>query len=549
MFSVAMAIATRTPPVPMTTPVRPSEIQTVAAIPRIQRALRPTATALRFGARELSFEELDRSSSRSANGLLHAGLNRGARVAILSQDSDEVFELLFGIAKAGCVMTGINWRLAAPEVQFILENGEVEALFVDRDRLSLALNLLDSLPDIRLVVCLGSNQLDTNSSGVESYCEWRDSQSEKDPEISIAPEDIFAQLYTSGTTGKPKGVRLAHRSFFAVVNSMAQAGDEWIGWNAEDVTLFNIPSFHIGGLWWAMTALRAGACAVILPVFDPAKVLECVPLFQVTKVCMVPAMIQMTLAENGSESVDWTSLKHLVYGGAPISKVLLERSNRVLDCDLIQIYGLTETGNTAICLRADDHARDELLSAAGRPYPGVELKIIDTAGEPVPCGTIGEVCLRSPANMVEYWKLPEATASTLRDGWVHTGDAGYVNDEGYLFICDRIKDMIISAGENVYPAEIESVLAAYPGIAEAAVIGVPDKRWGEKILGLLVRSEDEQGDAVRKRGVLAHCSAHLADFKVPVGLEFRKQLPRTASGKIKKAELRAPFWEGEGRNV
>jgi acyl-CoA synthetase (AMP-forming)/AMP-acid ligase II len=465
-------------------------------------------------------------------------------VALFAKDSLEVFELLFGIAKAGCVMTGINWRLAAPEVRFILEHGEVEALFVDADRFTVLEPILAELPRIRLIVVFGEE-----AAGSLHFAAWRDSQVRRDPELAIGPEDVFAQLYTSGTTGRPKGVLLANRSFFAVVASMRAVGDAWIGWSAKDVTLLNIPSFHIGGLWWVMTALAAGATGVVMPVFDPTRVHALVPRHRVTKVCMVPAMIQMVLAEPSAEVVDWSSLGHLVYGGAPIPKVLVERSLVVFGAELVQIYGLTETGNTAVCLRGEDHHEDALLFAAGRPYPGVELKVIDAAGSELEPLGVGEVCLRSPANMLGYWRNPEATEATLRDGWVHTGDAGYVDERGYLFIRDRIKDMIITAGENVYPAEIESVLASAAGVLEAAVIGVPHERWGESILALVVRTDDADGESLRKRSLLAHCREHLADFKVPAAIEFRGVLPRTPSGKIKKAELRAPHWEGRDRAV
>ncbi|MDG1498628.1 MAG: long-chain-fatty-acid--CoA ligase [Planctomycetota bacterium] len=509
----------------------------VASIPRIHGRLAPESAALTFGDKTTTFSQLDTQSNQIANGLIKAGLGIGARVAVLAMDSDDVFKLLFGIAKAGCVFTGINWRLAPAEIRYILENGEVEALFVDGDRHELGLELASEMPAIGLVQSL--DDLDN----------WLATQCTGDPDLPEDPERIFAQLYTSGTTGNPKGVRLANRSFFAVVKSMAAAGDPWIGWRPEDCTLFNIPSFHIGGLWWAMTTLAAGARGVVLPLFDARLVHELVPQFGVSKVCMVPAMIQMTLDEKGAETVDWASLKHLVYGGAPIPQVLLERAWETLDCELVQIYGLTETGNTAVCLRAEDHRHPGLLSAAGRPYPGVELKVIDSSGKPVPAHTIGEVCLRSPANMVEYWRMPEATAATLRDGWVHTGDAGYVDESGFLFICDRIKDMVISAGENIYPAEIESVLASFPGVREAAVLGIPHERWGEQVLALVVKTEDEAGANLRKRVLLDHCRGALADFKVPTRVEFRPPLPRTASGKIKKAELRAPYWEGRSRQV
>jgi acyl-CoA synthetase (AMP-forming)/AMP-acid ligase II len=521
------------------------ETHVVAEIPRFHAARRPDAMALTFEDRIVTFRELDAASSAIAQGLIAAGLEPGARIATFAKDSHETFELLFGIGKARGVVTGINWRLAAREVRYILEDGEVEALFVDAERVPMIAAMRADLPWLKLIVVLGDQpapELGPN------FAAWLAAQNPADPKLSLDREDVYAQLYTSGTTGNPKGVRLANRSFFAILASMRAVGDPWIGWTPDDIALHNVPTFHIAGLWWAMTALSNGAGGVIMPEFVPKEVHRLVPKFRVTKACLVPAMIQMTLAEPGVEDVDWDSLGHIVYGGSPIPKVLLKRSLEVFECGLAQIYGLTETGNTAVCLRPEDHAEDELLMAAGRPYPGVQMKIIDEAGNELGPGQIGEVCLHSPANMVEYWHLPEATAKTLIDGWIHTGDAGYTNERGYLFVCDRIKDMILCAAENIYPAEIESVLTAFPGVLEVAVIGIPDERWGESVHAILVPKPG--ADPIRKRALLAHCREHLADFKVPTSIEIRTEnLPRTPSGKIKKTILRKPYWEGRDRQV
>lgn len=520
------------------------EEQLVAEIPRFHAARRPDAMALTFEDTVVTFAELDAASSRIANGLLAAGLEPGARVATFAKDSHETFELLFGIAKAGGVVTGVNWRLAAREVRYILEDGEVEALFVDPARADMIAALRAELPRLELIVVLGAGDVSLGPR----FADWKADQDAADPRLPAHRDDVYAQLYTSGTTGNPKGVRLANRSFFAILASMRAVGDPWIGWTPDDIALHNVPTFHIAGLWWAMTALSNGAGGVIMPEFIPAEVHRLVPLHGVTKACLVPAMIQMTLAEPGAESVDWDTLDHIVYGGSPIPKVLLQRSLEVFECGLAQIYGLTETGNTAVCLRPEDHFEDELLTAAGRPYPGVQMKIIDADGGELGPGEIGEVCLHSPANMVEYWHLPDATAETLKDGWIHTGDAGYTNERGYLFVCDRLKDMILSAAENIYPAEIESVLTAFPGVLEAAVIGIPDERWGESVHAIVVPKEG--AEAPRKRALLAHCREHLADFKVPTSLDIRTEnLPRTPSGKIKKTVLREPFWAGRDRKV
>jgi acyl-CoA synthetase (AMP-forming)/AMP-acid ligase II len=257
-------------------------------------------------------------------------------------------------------------------------------------------------------------------------------------------------------------------------------------------------------------------------------------------------MLQVCLSEPDCAGTDFSSLRTIVYGGSPIPRPVLETALRTFGCGFAQIYGLTETGNTAVCLRPDDHLRPELHHAAGRPYPGVRIAIVDAEGRALGPGAIGEICIASPANMLGYWNRPEATAAVLRDGFVHTGDAGYVDAAGYVFVCDRLKDMICTAGENVYPAEVESVLCAHPAVAEAAVIGVPDERWGELVKAIVVL---RPGMAATAAELLAAARTQIADFKVPRSIDFASVLPRTPSGKIQKHVLREPYWAGRSRRV
>jgi long-chain acyl-CoA synthetase len=285
---------------------------------------------------------------------------------------------------------------------------------------------------------------------------------------------------------------------------------------------------------------------IVVGSFVAWQALELIQRHGVTKACMVPAMIQMLLAEPTCATTDFSTLEHMVYGGSPITRTCLTKAMERFGCGFAQIYGLTETGNTAVCLRPEDHGRDDLLKAAGRPYPNVRAKVVDASGNPLDTGEVGEVCLHSPANMVGYWKNPEATAQTLIDGWIHTGDAGHIDDEGYVFVSDRIKDMIICAGENIYPAEVESVLASHPAVLEAAVIGVPDERWGELVKAVVVL---RPGMSAPSAELLAHCRRDLADFKVPRSVDFTDALPRTPSGKVRKHILRKPYWEGRDRQV
>jgi acyl-CoA synthetase (AMP-forming)/AMP-acid ligase II len=524
---------------------QPTPDQVLGAIPRRGAQRWPTRIALQFGGRGTTFAELEQHTERVARALTDLGLVPGDRVAVLAPDSDHVYELILGCARVGVVSLGINWRLAPPEIDFILEDSGAKVLFVapgQRDKLSPA-----RLSSLRAEVLMEPME---GPGGLPwpTFPEWRDRAHGPAPQHQAQPDDVVVQMYTSGTTGLPKGVMLAHRSFFAIRRNLAAAGDPWIGWCPEDVSLLDIPAFHIAGVWWAMTSLDEGARLVILPQFVAKRVLESIEQERVTQVFMVPAMLQMLLSEHSCARTDFSSLKTIVYGGSPIPASLLQRSLETFRCGFAQIYGLTETGNTAVCLRPSDHQRleGEHVLAAGRPYPGVEIRIVDPSGNALPERQVGEIWIHSPANMVGYWKRPEATEETLLEGWIRTGDAGFLDERGYVFVNDRLKDMILYAGENVYPAEIESVLCAFPGVAEAAVIGIPDERWGERVLALIV---EKPGEKVPKPALLAHARAHLADFKVPKEVQIRGPLPRTPSGKIKKAELRAPFWQGRQRQV
>jgi long-chain acyl-CoA synthetase len=517
------------------------EVWTLPDLLRRQVQMRPDESALIDGEERVTWAELDAESNRIAQALRARGIGRDSRVGLLDQDSWRSFAVVFGVAKAAACTVGINWRLSAPEIAFQLDDAGVEILFTGPELFQRAREVQALSRSLRAVVALrGSDPAFTDLE------RWLGAASTAEPGLPVARDDLAVQMYTSGTTGKPKGVMLAHRSFFAVVAGMRTAGDPWIGFGPDDVNLLAIPSFHIGGLWWAMTGMNAGATSVVLPAFAGWKVLQAITRHRVTRACLVPAMLQVCRSEPDCARTDFASLRTIVYGGSPIPRANLEAAMRTFGCEFAQIYGLTETGNTAVCLRPADHRRAELLAAAGRPYPGVEIKVVDAAGAPLPVGAVGEICIRSPANMLGYWQQPAATAATLRDGFVHTGDAGHQDADGYVHVSDRLKDMICSAGENLYPAEIESALCAHPAVLEAAVIGVPDDRWGELPKAIVVL---RPGTSASAGEILAHVRAQLADFKVPRSVEFAAVLPRTPSGKIQKHVLREPYWAGRSRRV
>jgi long-chain acyl-CoA synthetase len=511
---------------------RPAPLRTLADIVRVQSVARADQAAILCEGRRVDYAELHRVSKQAAHGIRAAGLRPGDRFAYLGKESEHYYELLFGAAKSGTVLVPINWRLTAGEVEHILRDSGSKLLFVDSSTEAVAEKV--DLPGLTVV-------------RLEDFTEWVSAYPDSELLSRVRPNDPIVQMYTSGTTGLPKGVVLAHRSFFAVRDALAAEGLDWIDWRDGDRSLVGMPGFHIGGLWWALQGFASGVTNVVIREFTPSGAVELIRTLGVTTACMVPAMLRLVLAEPGATKADFATLRKIIYGGAPISESLLAECVEGFGCEFAQIYGLTETGNTAMCLPPADHVPGgPKMKAAGRPYPGFDVAIVDDAGNRLPPGEIGEVCLRTPAAMLEYWNLPDATAKTLIDGWVHTGDAGIVDEDGYLFIRDRIKDMIIVAGENVYPAEIENVITKHPGVAEAAVVGVPDQRWGEAVHAFVVPAA---GQEVAARDLAAFVQGKLAAFKAPLRYEFLDAVPRNPSGKILRRELRERFWRDAERAV
>lgn len=518
----------------------PVPIRVVADIVRHHAVARPDATAMVFEGRETSYRTLDRHASQVANGLIGAGIKPQARIAQLGKNADTFFELLFGTTKANCVLVSVNWRLAAPEVAYVINDAEAEMLFVDEEFFPVIEKVRDQLKTVRHIVALNGRH-----PGWQDFASWRDSQPETDPEIPVALGDTAIQLYTSGTTGHPKGAEITNGNLLAL---MPIAVERWGDLGPADVSLVTMPGFHIGGAGWGVVGLYAGANNIILREFNPVEILKAIERYRITVTLFVPAMILFLLQTPQIHETDLSSLREILYGAAPMPLDLMKAAAKVFPSGLTQVYGLTETTGAITQLDPEDHRpeRAEKMKSCGKPYPGVEVRILDGAGKELPAGEVGEIVVRTPQVMKGYWKRPEANAQSIRDGWLFTGDAGFVDAEGYLYIHDRVKDMIVSGGENIYPAEVESALFGHPAIADVAVIGVPDDTWGESVKAIVVRKPGMEPSPAE---LIAFARERIAGYKVPRSIDFVEALPRNPTGKILKRELRKPYWEGRSRQV
>lgn len=488
------------------------------------------------GSRSLTWDEMRRWTHRVGNWL--AGeLRPGERFCLLERNSLEMIALYFGASRARVVPVPLNFRLAPQEWKYIVEDAGCRLAVVHEDY---AQALTGAVPGITASVIRDDSP--SRLRFAEEVAATPDDAIDRD----VPAEAIYHQMYTSGTTGKPKGAMVSHRAACTNALQIQLALS-----SVRRATLCVMPLFHAGAALQIL-AYTSGGCSVhVVRDFDRNEVLRAMSERRIQLLTLAPAMIQAMIDDPVAAQLDFSALELVVYGSAPMAVELVKRAMEVFGCDFAQAYGMTETTAVATILAPEDHrravaGRPDILASAGRPVLGTAVRVIGRDGAELPVGEVGEIVARGPQLMDGYWGLGEASRAALAGGWMHTGDAGYRDAEGFVFISDRVKDMIVSGGENIYPREIEEILFEMPGIADVAVIGVPSERWGESPVAVVVPAA---GATVTEQMVLEHCRANLAKFKCPVSVTFVDALPRSAVGKVLKRDLREPYWQGMDRRI
>jgi long-chain acyl-CoA synthetase len=517
----------------------------LTALARRAAQINPDAIATSDSGRVTRWREFPERVARLAGGLRALGVGPGDRVAILALNSDRYYEFYFAVAWAGGVFVPVNTRLAAPEVAHWLSDSGTKVLAVDDAFLPIARQVRDDLPELETLVFVGEDAPE------DCRGTWDDlAAGEPVADAGRADDDLAGLFYTGGTTGRSKGVMLSQRNL--VVNALQ--GAPTLQLNPGDRALHVAPMFHIADWCVCVGIVMMGGSNYFLPAFDPEKVMAAIAEHRIQKMLMVPTMINLVVHHPALPDHDLSSLERVMYGASPMPESVIRRWLEVMpNATMVQAYGQTEAAPILTMLAAEYHTADQSgpyagkLKSAGQAVPGVELAILDDQGEPVAPGEVGEVCARGPNVMLGYRNLPEQTEATLAGGWLHTGDGGRLDEDGFLFIVDRVKDMIVSGGENVYSAEVENALYQHADVAQCAVIGVPDEKWGERVHAIVVPKEGTSPD---EAGLIAHCRTLIAGFKCPRGVDFRDEpLPLSGAGKILKTELRKPYWEGQDRQV
>ncbi|MEZ5782584.1 MAG: long-chain-fatty-acid--CoA ligase [Rhizobiaceae bacterium] len=494
----------------------------------------PDEIAYSYHGRVVTFaEHLDRGN-RLSSALWQIGLRRQDRVSVLSQNTIEFMECYVACELAGYIAATVNWRLAAPEISYILKDSTPRVLFFEAQYAATIDKIRSELPFIERFICFGG-EVPEWAEDYETFLASGDAQGAPSRPL---PDEIMHLIYTSGTTGKPKGVMRTHRAEIAIAILMATE----LGLIVSDKLQLMMPVFHVGARFLQLAVHIRGGSVVMHHDFKPAEIVDAIERERVTMTHMAPTMVQAMLSVPGIENRDLNSLHTICYSAAPMPVPLLKRGLQLLGPVFLQLYGMTEGGGTTLHKRQHkpDGSPEDIkrLGSIGQAAPNVDIRIVDEEGRELPAGEPGEILTRTATHMLGYWNNSTATISALRDGWYYTGDVGYLDDQGFLYLVDRKKDMIISGGENIYSREVEEAVATHPAIMDVAVIGVKDDYWGETVRAICVLNT---GQTVAEAELIDHTKAMIASYKKPKSVVFVDELPRLPSGKINKVVLRQMY--------
>ena len=503
------------------------------------------STAVLDGGIRRTWIETGARVARLGGGLRGRGLERGDRVAVLMLNSHRFLELYYALPWIGALVMPLNIRLSAREILEQLADAEARVLVVDDAFARMLPALGGQMPSVRTIVHAADGKPLPGTVSFEELI--RNGPAVAD--VGASGDELYGLFYTGGTTAASKGVMLTHANIVTNAYNTIAA----LGLDPSDVYLHVAPMFHMADSASTFGLTMSGAQHAFIPAFDIAKTLEAIQTFRVTRMLLVPTMINAVVHSPQVGGFDLSSLKQITYGGSPMPTALLEKALGTLRCGFAQGYGMTETAPLLTVLPARDHVafgnetQQKRLRSAGLPVLNVDLRILDSQGLQLPTGQIGEICARGGMVMKGYWRKPEATAEALRDGFMHTGDLGYVDEDGYIYLVDRAKDMIVSGGENIYCAEVEAALYAHPAVLETAVFGIPHDEWGEQVHAVVVLKPGHTADPDH---LIEHCKSLIASYKCPKTLTLSDEaLPKSGAGKILKRDLRAPFWEGQERQI